>query len=90
MSDDYEKQHQAWMQQPPKQALQSFAGDVREYLKLVNKIAEVIRLTDDVSKRPIDTDITVADLMLTLLRRGEKLNGEVDKLHEYATRFDTE
>ena len=71
---EYDERLKKWMQQSPQDVMQSFAGDVRDYVALVNKIAEVIRLSDDISKIPLDTDLTIADLMLTLLRRGEKLN----------------
>jgi hypothetical protein len=87
---EYDERLKKWMQQPPQEAMQSFAGDVRDYVALVNKIAEVIRLSDDISKISLDTDLTVADLMLTLLRRGEKLNTLADVFHEYASRLDSE
>ncbi|MDQ7027351.1 MAG: hypothetical protein Q9P44_17540 [Anaerolineae bacterium] len=56
----------------------------------MNKIAEVMRLSDDIREQSLDADITVNDLMLTLLRRGEKLNNMVDMLYDYATRFDAD
>ena len=87
---DYDDRMKKLMQQSPQEAMQSFAGDVRDYVAFVNKIAEVIRLTDEVGKVPLDADITVADLMLTLLRRGEKLNMLADIFHEYASRLDSE
>lgn len=91
MSDnDYDKQQQAWMQQAPKQVLQSFAQNTRDYVNLVNKIAEVMRLTEDIGNKSLDKDITVNDLMLTLVRRGEKLNNMVDLLYDYATRMDAD
>ena len=85
---EYDEQFEKWMQQLPPEAMQSFAGDVREYVNFVNKIAEVIRLSDDISKIRLDADLTVADLMLTLLRRGEKLNTLADMFHEYARQLD--
>jgi hypothetical protein len=91
MSDnDYNQQHETWMQQQPKQVMQSIAQQTREYVTLVNRIAEVIRLSDDISNKSLDADITVADLMLTLVRRGEKLNQLVDMLHEYTSRMDSD
>jgi hypothetical protein len=89
-NNDFDKQQAAWMQQPPKQAMQSAAHHTREYINLVNRIAEVIRLTDDIGNKPLDADVTVNDLMLTLVRRGEKLNSLVDMLHEYASRLDAD
>ena len=84
----YDEHFKNWMHQAPTEVMQGFAGDVREYVNFVNKIAEVIRLSDDVGKIPVDTDLTVADLMLTMLRRGEKLNTLADIFHEYASRLD--
>ena len=88
--NDYDAQYSAWMQQPPKQAMQSVTNDIREYTRLVNRIAEVIRLSDDIAKIPLDTDLTIADLMMTLVRRGEKLSQKADMLHDYASRLETD
>ena len=84
---DHDAQYSAWMQQKPQEAIQSVTDEVREYTRLVNRIAEVIRLTDDIAKMNLDADVTVADLMMTLVRRGEKLSQKADMLHDYSTRL---
>lgn len=68
-----------------KDTIQSFVGDVRNYLDFVNKIAELIRISDGIGTEPMDKDITVGDLMLALIRKGEQLQLSADTLHELAS-----
>ena len=73
-----------------KEAVHSFLGDVRDYVGFVNKVAELIRLSDGIGTEPLDKDLTVGDLMLALIRKGENLQLSADKLHDLANRIDAE
>lgn len=88
MTDDSKETQEASTSQPNKQTIQNFAIDVRDYVNFVNRIAEVIRLTDDVGNRVLDADLTVNDVLRSLVRRGEKINTEADKLYDFASRLD--
>jgi hypothetical protein len=73
-----------------KEAIHSFLGDVRDYVGFVNKIAELIRISDGIATEPLDKDITVGDLMLALIRKGEILHLSAEKLHDLANDINIE
>ena len=73
-----------------KETIHAFLGDVRDYVGFVNKIAELIRISDGIGTEPLDTDLTVGDLMLALIRKGEKLQLSADMLHDFANKLNAE
>ncbi|MCA9913244.1 MAG: hypothetical protein KC496_07835 [Anaerolineae bacterium] len=83
MQTDFADQIHAWEAQPSKQVMQSFLGDVRGYVSFVNKVSELLRLTDDAAGIELDGETTVADLMHWVIQRGERLQTSADMLHDY-------
>lgn len=88
MSQDFEVQMQAIMDKHPKQAIHEFLADVYDYIGFVNRISEVMRLSEGIGTEPLDTDITVGDVMLSLVRKGEMLRTTAEMMHEYASKIE--
>lgn len=84
----FEQQLAELMEQTPREAIHHFLFDVRDYIGLVNKIAELMRMTETISESKLDEQTKVGEVMLWLLQRGEKLRTSADMLHEYASQLD--
>jgi len=69
--------------QPSREVIQSFLGDVRGYVAFVNKVSELLRITDETAEIHLDGETTVADLMHWVLQRGENLQMSADMLYDY-------
>jgi hypothetical protein len=83
MDSNFGDQIHTWDARPSKQVIQSFLGDVRGYVAFVNKVSELLRITDETAEIELDGDTTVSDLMHWVLQRGENLQMSADMLHEY-------
>jgi|GEM_PF-4073021 len=88
MTQDFDTQMQMMLEKPPKEAIHTFLGDVYEYLGYVNRVSELLRLSEGIGTEPLDTDITVGDVMLSVLRKGEMLRNTAEMLHEYANKIE--
>lgn len=88
MTQDFEKQMQAIFEKQPKEAIHGFLSDVYDYIDYVNKISELIRISEGIGTEPLDKDITVGDVMLSLIRKGEQVRTRAEILHEYANKID--
>ena len=73
----------------PKEAIHGFLKEVYDYIGFVNKVSELIRLSDGIGTEQLDKDITVSDIMLTMVRKGEKLHTTAEIMHDYASKIDT-
>ncbi|MEL6403806.1 MAG: hypothetical protein AAFR81_05545 [Chloroflexota bacterium] len=73
----------------PKEAIRPFLDDVYDYINFVNRVSEVIRISEGIGTEPLDKDITVGDVMLSLVRKGEMLRTTAEQLHEYANKLDS-
>ncbi|MEL6307137.1 MAG: hypothetical protein AAFN11_01415 [Chloroflexota bacterium] len=73
----------------PKEAIHPFLDDVYDYINFVNRVSEVIRISEGIGTEPLDKDITVGDVMLSLVRKGEMLRTTAEQLHEYANKLDS-
>lgn len=71
-----------------KATIHDFLGDVYDYIGFVNKVAEILRLSEGIGTEPLDRDLTVGDIMLSLIRKGERLQTHAEHLHDYATTLD--
>ncbi len=83
MPTDFGNQIHTWEEQPSKQVIQSFLSDVRGYVTFVNRVSELLRITDETAEIALDGETTVADLMYWVLQRGENLQVSADMLYEY-------
>lgn len=83
MDTNFGDQVYTWEEQPSKQVIQAFLGDVRGYVAFVNKVSELLRITDETADIQLDGDTTVGDLMHWVLQRGENLQTSADQLHDY-------
>lgn len=88
MIHDFETQRQATFDKQPKEAMHHFLGEVNDYIDFVNKISELLRLSEGIGTEPLDKDITIGDVMLSLMRKGEKLRTNAEILHDYASQLD--
>lgn len=73
-----------------KKTLHSFLADVNNYLDFVNRVAELLRISDGIGTEALDEDITVSDLMQALVRKGELLQGSMNKLQDLAKKINVE
>lgn len=89
MSDNLQAQDDALLQKTPKEAIHPFLDDVYDYIDFVNRVSEVIRLSEGIGTEPLDRDMTVGDVMLSLIRKGERLRFSAERLHDYANNQDT-
>lgn len=85
---DFEKEMQAFLEKHPREAIHGFLGDVYDYIGFVNKVSELLRLSEGIGTEPLDKDITIGDVMLSLIRKGEMLRTSAEKLHEYANHIE--
>ena len=85
---DYEKLLEAYLAKEPKEAIHGLLAEMRDYLSFVNKIAELLRLSDGISEQRLDQDITVGDIMLTMLRKGERVRSIAEIMYDYANQLD--
>ncbi len=89
MNHDFDVQMKQILDKQPKEAIHGFLHDVYDYIGFVNKVSELIRLSDGIGTEQLDTDITVGDIMLTMVRKGEILHTRAEIMHEYASKIDT-
>lgn len=89
MNQDFEEQMKQILAKHPKEAIHSFLSEVYDYIGFVNKVSELIRLSEGIGTEQLDKDITVADIMLTMVRKGEQLHTTADIMHEYASKIDS-
>lgn len=87
MSKDFEQQMKQILDKQPKEAIHGFLNDVYDYIGFVNKVSELIRLSEGIGTEQLDKDITVADVMMTVLRKGEELHTTAEIMHEYASKI---
>lgn len=85
---DFDTQLQAILDKQPKEAIQGFLNDVYDYIGYVNRVSELLRLSEGIGTEPLDSDITVGDVMLSVLRKGEMLRTTAEMLHEYSNRIE--
>lgn len=76
------------LQKHPKEAIHGFLDNVYDYIGYVNKVSELMRLSEGIGTEPLDRDITVGDVMLSLVRKGEQLRTTAEVMHEYALKID--
>mgnify|MGYP000330201441 CR=1 FL=1 len=88
MGQNFEEQLNSTLEKQPKEAIHEFLNDVYDYIGFVNKVSELIRLSEGIGTEPLDTDITVADVMLTMVRKGEQLHTTAEIMHEYASHIE--
>ncbi len=88
MSQDFETQMQVMLEKQPKEAIHGFLGDVYDYIGFVNRVSELLRLSEGIGTEPLDKDITIADVMLSVVRKGEILRTTAEILHEYANKIE--
>ncbi|MGJ3237472.1 MAG: hypothetical protein ACFE0Q_02085 [Anaerolineae bacterium] len=84
---EYDTQRQQMMNQNPTDAIHNFVHDVNDYIGFVNRVSELLRISDGIGSEPLDKDLTVGDLMLSLVRRGEILHTRAEIMHDYANQL---
>ncbi|GAB5493193.1 MAG: hypothetical protein Phog2KO_34080 [Phototrophicaceae bacterium] len=88
MSQNFEEKLNSVLEKQPKEAIHEFLNDVYDYIGFVNKVSELIRLSEGIGTEQLDKDITVADVMLTMVRKGEQLHTTAEIMHEYASHIE--
>lgn len=88
MSQDFESRMQAILEKQPDEAIHEFLNDVYDYIGFVNKVSELLRLSEGIGTEPLDKDITIGDIMLSVIRKGEILHTSAEILHEYASNIE--
>lgn len=88
MTQDFESRMQSTFEKQPGEAIHEFLDDVYDYIGFVNKVSELLRLSEGIGTEPLDKDITIADVMLSLIRKGEMLHTSAEILHEYASNIE--
>lgn len=88
MANDYQQQLEDALAKQPKEVIHGFLVDVYNYIGFVNRVSELIRISEGIGTEPLDKDITVGDVMLSMVRKGEQLHTTAEILHEYANQID--
>lgn len=85
---DYESRKQAILDKRPDEAIHEFLNDVYDYISFVNKVSELLRLSEGIATEPLDKDINIGDVMLSVIRKGEILHTSAEILHDYANNIE--
>lgn len=86
-NNDYESRMRAIFEKKPDSAIHDFLSEVYDYVDFVNQVSEILRLSEGIGSEPLDKDMTIGDVMLSIVRKGERLRSSAEILHEYANRM---